>query len=601
MSARSKRRHACTQTKIAAVIALLSTGTAFAQVEQRPAPLSPTLRMTGGVAYGIGVRTSEPDTSLLMINNARAVGLVSTNPAGRNQDDGNLNYRRGDVFSNALSGFADFHWGTDRLSALVRVQGWHDFELKDGGVPFGHVPNGYTAGEPLSDSGASSRGKFSNVIISTAVVNAKVDVANLPVSVTLGNQNIGWRGYGITPGPMSVLDPIDFAARARAGSFPEMGLVPFPAIRSSFKLPSGVSLDGFYQLSFRPNQLPLCGTFLSPVDVYGGDGCNKVMNAAAGATRSDREMLAQSGTINFTPGAKPGNSGQFGLSARWTPRPESEVTVSYARFHSRALYADFTKSRFPSGPATFAPGDPRNPSANSVYPRGIQVLALEGKHDFKPVTAYGAVAYSPNRPIGFPLGEIAQTFLTPALTVFRQYERQLAPGQNFNAWDRRHTSDWQAGARHQFKSILGAATVAVQGEVNAKIVHNLPDMNQVRYVRADVFGFGPVNGTCFNPAVCTNEGYVTRSAWSYTVQAVATYPKLLGAVTVRPRISLVHDVKGYSYDGAMKQGRVRLALGVDAVYGKTTFGMGVVHNAGRSDFDNTRDRDFVTFSIAHRF
>lgn len=600
MSTRSRRRHGRTQQKIAAAVALLTCGAASAQVAQRPDAPAP-FRITGGVSYGVGVRTSDPDTSLLMVNNARSVGLVSTNPAGRNQDDGNLNYREGHVFSNALNAFADFQLSQGPISALVRLQGWHDFELKDGGVPFGHAPNGYQPGAPLSDSGARARAKFSNALISTAFVRGNVNVADLPVTVTFGNQNIGWRGYGIAPGPMSVLDPVDLSARARAGSFQEMGTIPFPAIRSSAKLAGGLAVDGFYQLGFQASQLPLCGTFFSPVDVYGNDGCERLMNPAVGATRTDRELLAQGGTINFGAGSKPNNSGQFGLAARWNPKPETELALSYARFHSRASFVDFVKHQFTTGTASFAANDPRNPSASSVYPRGIQLLTLEGKHDLKPVTVYGSVGFSPNRPIGYPIGEIAGTFLTPANTVFRQYERNVPLGGTYSAWDRRNTSDWQFGANHQFRNALGAATLALQGEVNAKIVHDFPDFNQVRYGRPDVFGLGPVNGVCANPAVCTNDGYVTRSAWSYTLQAVATYPKVFGEITLRPRIALTHDVKGYSYEGSMKEARVRVGLGLDAVYDKTTFSLGIVRNAGKSDFDNTRDRDYITLSVASRF
>lgn len=596
----TERRPNCRQQQLAAAIALLTCGTAIAQGAPKADTPPPAFRISGGISYGVGARTSDPDTSLLMINNARSVGLVSANPAGRNQDDGDLNYRKGDIFSNGVSAFADFNLAHGPLSALVRVQAWHDFELKDGGVPFGHVPNGYQPGAHLSDGGARARAKFSNALVSTALLRANLSVAEVPVSVSLGNQNIGWRGYGLAPGPMTAVDPVDLAARSRAGAFPEMGVIPFPAIRSAFKLANGVSVDGFYQLGFQATQLPLCGTFFSPVDVYGNDGCERLMNPAVGQTRTDRELLAQGGTINFNAGAKPKNDGQFGISTRWSPKPETELAVSFARFHSRNPYVDFSKNLF-TAPTLFAPNDARNPSATSVYPRGIQLLAVEGKHNFQPVTVYGGVGYSPNRPIGYPVGEIAQTFLTPALTVFRQYERLLPPGGSFNAWDRRNTSDWQLGASHQFRNALGAATVAVQGEVNAKIVHGFPDLNQVRYGRPDVFGLGPVNSTCANPAVCTNEGYVTRSAWSYTLQAIATYPKLLGEVTLRPRLAVTHDVKGYSYEGSMREGRVRVGLGLDAVYDKTTFSLGLVRNAGKSDFDNTRDRDYVTLSVSGRF
>jgi hypothetical protein len=290
-------------------------------------------------------------------------------------------------------------------------------------------------------------------------------------------------------------------------------------------------------------------------------------------------------------------------SACWTCAPigpdYTELAFGYARYHSRFSVINMRRT---------TPGTPNNAEGITEYPRGVRVFALEGKHNFKPVTVYGSVGYSPNRPLGYVIAEVAQAVGNrTARSVFRPgVEAAMAAGEWYEGWDRRRTSDWQLGATHQLKDVLGASIVNLQGEVNARFVHNLPDPSQLRYLRPDVFGTGPVpgfpNGGCGPQLGCTNEGYLTKSAWSYTLQANATYPKALGPVTLRPRLAVSHDVEGYSADNLVKEGRVRLALGLDAVYDRsTTLSLAFVRDLKRSDYDNGRDRSYLFASLSTRF
>lgn len=588
---------------LAVATALLPLTVHAQQAEASEGAKSP-FKISGGVSYGFSVRTSDADTSLVQMSNAAALGLSSTNNGGRNQDDGNLNYKKGDVFTNAVTGFVDFSLQQGSWSGLVRLQGWHDFELQDGKVPWGHSPNGYAAQQPLSDSEARSRGKFSNAIISEAWVRNKFDLGATPVTVTLGNQRIGWRGNGIVGGPLSSLDPNDAMSRNRAGSFAEQSSIPIPAIRAEFKPRSDLTIDSFIQLGFVENQNNLCGTYLAQAD-RGEDGCNLTMvNVGAGGL-TDRQILASNRVLVQSEIKKPGGSGQFGLAARWNLNPTTELNLSAARYHSRASFGTFQKSTIP-GASPYAPGDPRNPKSGGIYPEGIRTFALEFKKDLSPGTIYGGVGYTPNRPLAYPVGEVTNTFVTPASTVtlFRPMERATAPGGTFNAWDRRKVSEWQLGGTRSEKGMLGAANVNLRAELNARYVHDLPDPSVLRYARPEVFGAGPVNGACAAGASatsCSNEGYVSRFAWGYSLQAVAAYPKAAFGLTLRPRIAFAHSVKGYSFDGLLKEGRKVLQLGVDVVDGKTVYSVGLLHNVGTSTYDNVRDRNYLSMSVSHRF
>ena len=223
------------RNQLAAAIAAIACSPAWAQTIPTTAADAPTVKLTGGISYGLGVRTSNPAPELLFVNNAGPAGLSTTNTAGRNQDDGNMNYRKGDVFTNVLTGFVDLGLAQGPFSALARVQGWYDRELASGGVPWGHSPNGFKEGAPLSDSAARPRGKFGNVIVSDLWVRNRFHAGEVPIDVTAGNQYIGWRGNGLLPGAVASIDPSDTMARNRPGVFAEETLIPLPAVRARLK------------------------------------------------------------------------------------------------------------------------------------------------------------------------------------------------------------------------------------------------------------------------------------------------------------------------------------------------------------------------------
>lgn len=588
--------------------AILSAGavTVFTGTSSAQAPSAPTaqVKISGGLSYGIGVRASEPSPDLLFANNAPLVGLTSPNPAGRNQDDGNMNYRKGDLFSNVLKGFADLSVTHGNYSGLVRVHAWHDIELADGKLPWGHTANGLTPDKPLSDAGARARGKFSNIVLSDAWVRGRLRAVGIPVTVTAGQQGIGWRGMGLMPGPLAVLDPADLVARSRPGAFAEEGSIPVPALRAAFKIPGDIEVDTFWQLEFRASQTALCGTFLAPADRT-LDGCDKTMVNAGAGTNSDRVLLATNRFVKLGSISQPDDTGQFGIAAAWNvPQWRTGMRLAYARYHSRSTYTNMRKSLIP-GNNPFTPLDSRNPQTEVIYPEGIQTLAFEFRHELRPATLYGSVGYSPNQPLAYPAGEVFQAFVAPvtSASLFRAQERATAPGGLFEGWDRRRTSAWQLGYIHPLRNVLGAAGMTLRAELNASMVHDLPNPNELRFGRAEVFGIGPIGGVCAAGAsalTCSNKGYVSRSAWGYNLQAIATWQKVFGRIDLRPRAALAHNVRGTSWDGTLREGRKTVLIGLDAVQGRTTVNLTLVRHQG-GDYDNASDRNFIAASVATRF
>jgi hypothetical protein len=125
-----------------------------------------------------------------------------------------------------------------------------------------------------------------------------------------------------------------------------------------------------------------------------------------------------------------------------------------------------------------------------------------------------------------------------------------------------------------------------------------------RFGRSDIFGQGPVNGACpsgASPVSCTVDGYVSRQAWGYRLQAGLRYAGVVSGLDLFPSVILGHDVSGWSGDGSILEGRMfavvslraDLANGITAeVAWQPTWG---------GTYNNLRDRGSAQANVGYRF
>ena len=148
--------------------ALMGATLAAAQPSMAPKPAE-GFQVSGTLSVGAGVRLEDPESSFVDGRNSAVVGNPSANRTGRNADDGNLNYGKGDVYSAPLKALVDLAYTQGGWRVGARVQAWYDWALHEP-VRFGHSPNKYQADAPLTDAGARARTKFENVILANAGV-----------------------------------------------------------------------------------------------------------------------------------------------------------------------------------------------------------------------------------------------------------------------------------------------------------------------------------------------------------------------------------------------------------------------------------------------
>jgi hypothetical protein len=155
--------------------------------------------VTGRVTYGAGYRIESSDPLLLTGVNASAAGLIGTGSGG-NADDGNMNYRRGDVVTRALKAYLDLSASEGGFSAFARVKAWHDFGLLDDARPWGNVPSGYAVNAPLSDRGAGKWTRFEGIGVQEAWLQQHWQAQSAGITLRAGQQNLSWGERTLTPG-----------------------------------------------------------------------------------------------------------------------------------------------------------------------------------------------------------------------------------------------------------------------------------------------------------------------------------------------------------------------------------------------------------------
>ena len=582
--------------------ALMGATLAAAQPSMAPKPAE-GFQVSGAISAGAGIRLQDPELSFVDGRNSAVVGSPTANRTGRNADDGNLNYRKGDIYSAPVKASVDLAFAQGPWSIRARGQAWNDWALHQS-VPFGHSPNGYQANAPLTDAGARARAKFENIILANASVAHSFGIGTSQGRAELGLINLGWQGVSPS-GALAELDPVDLPARNRPGAVAEEWRIAMPAVKVTLRPDKDFSLDAFYQFRFVPNQDPLCGTFFAIGD-RSRDSCVIGFAGAPTVTRNDGQALA-SGTANYAVSrlSQQDSDGGVGLMGRLQiPQHKAEVIAAIARYDSRRLFTSWVRGTISD--TLVADGLARNPYPLVMYPKDIGLIVLGAKTEALTANWYAEVAWRNNTPLSFPVGDMFQTFTTAAPPTFLRSRRDaVARGGLFQGWDTYNTTDLNAGVQKAIGSWGGAARVQLRADVFARMVDGLPDANEVRYGRPEIFGNlqYPSTAPCTaaNPAlVCTTDGFTSAAAWGYSIGAQALYTRVFDAVDLRPAINIRYDVKGWAYDQSINEGSKTLTLSLDALFGRNTFNTTLVKREG-GVYQPLRDRSHLQMSLSARF
>lgn len=587
----SAARAAVRRTGAAAALVALAAGQAQAA----------EIKASGRIVAGNVYRVQERDPALLTALNAQAVGLVGYGSGG-NADDANLNYGKGDAVSRSLHGLFELSAVQGRWSALVRVKAWHDAGLARDGRPWGNVANRYAAGEPLSDNGAPRLSRFSGIALLDAWVQARGTLGGMPVQGRVGRQTLGWGERSMSPGGLEALNPRDMPGLHRAAPAPQETVVARPMLFGRLEARSGLALEAWHQSAFRPSALDVCGSLWSMSD-YLVEGCDRVM--AGHPMLSDRARVPLGAYQKRLPTPKP-EAAEFGVGATWQGAPGTEFGLYHARYNARTPLPGLRRSSRPEGPALVA-GDPdgRNMAYFTEYPEGLRITAATLTHKRSGASLHAEVSYRPAQPFMLAPGDVLPPFLSAtAPSLLRARADAVPPGGIFHGYDTHAMWQAQAGLRHE--RVLAGLPLALGAEVVGKHARGLPDPAVLRYGRADILGVGAVKGSCVVTTgdaarQCSLRGYATPNAWGYRLRLDARLPALAPQLSSSASALFVHDVKGWSGDMLLNEGRKSLNLGLRFDYRQRYLAELGYQPSWGGDYNQAADRDTASVAVGVKF
>ena len=288
-------------------------------------------RLTGSfdstLSFGALYRLSDPNkTNYGTTNSYSAVpGLLNS----VNTDDGNLNYGKG--------------W----VSELFK--GSHDLELKYGN--FGALVRGYWFSDLKSDD--TLRTKLSDQAKDRVVRGAEfLDMyartkftlgAGLPVDVRIGRQVLSLGESTFIPNGINVVNSADLSKLRTPGAELKEALLPVNLVKASIGITPTVTIEPFWLLEFRRNELEPAGTYFSTNDFATRGGSQVLLGFGT---------LADTGTLGAIPRERDregSNYNQYGVATRVLAPGlnNTEFGFYYARYNSRS---PLLSSRTPTSP-----------------------------------------------------------------------------------------------------------------------------------------------------------------------------------------------------------------------------------------------------------
>lgn len=562
------------------------------------------------ISLGLQKRLSAPDCRIIGNDNGGCVPVTGTlgglttggDPNNANpdfnylqSDDGNLNYKKGDITSFALKGTHElFLKAPAGFSALVRSTWSRDFKAGD------------TRRTPLSDEAKDLA--VQNWTWLDAWVAKEFHIGDRPAKVKVGNQVISWGEDIFIYGGINATNAIDLRKFHTPGTQLKEVFRPAPMISLNTGVTDNLSFEGYYQWKWNGFQFDPVGTYFSGVDVIGkgargayvptsianyylGAGLPYGTVGDPGGAHGFSEAQLADGTLNPAFGAagagsvayradtrRPKDSGQFGLAARYkSDALKSEFGFYFIRYHDKIPFVGFINA-----------GDASNLLGVKYfedYGEKRNVFGVSMNTNVGPVAVGAEISYRPREGVS-----IDPTVPVPPNphSVF-EYAGKVSRGfVDEKKWQAHLTGFYLFAPSSPLGSLmtgLGAAEGFMLGEV--AVTH---------YPQLDRSGFIPY--------LLPNYELPTRTSFGYVLSAGLTYPNVWASGwNLTPQIDFAHDVKGTSPNTIpFVEGRraATLSLNFDRE-SRWKANLGITRYWGGGGNNLMRDRDMFYGSVSHSF
>lgn len=294
---------------------------------------------------GAALRTKSPSCTLTGDPNAYGCGSAANTALWANGDNGNLNYKKGQLYT-AYTSF------TSELLLTMPAEGYKFLVRGTGMLDFAADRTERT---PLA---ADVRSQAVHSMQLLDLWGQKdFNIGEQRSHLRLGNQVINWGESYFSSGGINASNAVDIQKLLIPGTQLKQALLPAPMLSFSSSLPAGLSAEAYYQFQWNGNKYPPVGTFWSASDLFGRGADVASFNSQnlnvgsldagtlAGANSNNRQALARvsrdllngvyAGSPSYATGAAfttllPGNTPQFG--ARLGFKPE-DAAINFAFYY----------------------------------------------------------------------------------------------------------------------------------------------------------------------------------------------------------------------------------------------------------------------------
>lgn len=394
------------------------------------------------------------------------------------------------------------------------------------------------------------------------------------------------------------------------------------------------TVSAFYQYTWRPTVTAPCGTYFSPNDVNTDTSASRSCNAVelgqvvGTSILTEQQAVAQGRFIRMIDERRPKSAGQYGINL-WLPfelgflpidndslkAHGGQIGLHYLNVHATTPVLDGIRG----APGQLYDLQPQPVRGRWIYPEDIRTLGVSVRTD--PLNNWLVAAefsYAPRTPVQINANDLLYASVFNGAGPAGTRVASVPIGAEVQGYDRVRKMELIVnggigidGAR--LPRWMGIESGFIFIEAASQWV-DLPD-NGLRYGRAFMYGIAPAPGVLSTQTACAtipgnvgcdNDGYATRSAWGYRTRVQLTFPTGLPALRLKPAVTFAHDVKGFSIDNQLSQGRrtldttLRLEwLGVSPA--RYFAEIKYVTYANRAKFDALRDRDFATLNVGATF
>jgi hypothetical protein len=474
------------------------------------------------ISFGALYRLQEPSyTNFGTTNRFNGVsGLLNS----VNTDDGNLNYGKG--------------WASELF------KGSHDLELKYGN--FGALVRGYWFTDLKSDD--TLRTKLSDQAKDRVVrgaefldmyAKAKLSLGSgIPVDVRIGRQVLSLGESTFIPNGVNIVNSADLSKLRTPGAELKEALLPVNMVKASIGVSKNVTIEPFWLLEFRRNELEPAGTYFSTNDFATRGGSNVFLGFGT---------LPDTGTLGAIPRDKDrdgSNFNQYGVATRVLAPGlnNTEFGFYFSRYHSRS---PVLSSRTPTAPISvpFVQATAGSLATANLAPalvaNGVPAAAVPTAINALLGVAFGAAPASALTPLGLtPFLPSAQAIVAGAGRI--GLLTAAATGRYFTEYPENLTL-----LGTSFNTSIGKTGISWQGEVSYKKDTPL-QVDDVELLYATLSSlsstFGPNNqiGNYLGRYNLEIPGYRRHGVWT----AQTTLTKVFGPTFGAQQFTLLGEVGG---------------------------------------------------------